>query len=236
VQYVLNDGIIEGSKEYNKDKYIMNANPADSSPLFPSWNGPGQAFYKVREAVLAPTTFFESNDEGTLAVRYVVRPKDTSKTILQIDALFVESFRHTVHPSDGSVESAEYQDIQNRVDAIELDKKQTRDAEKHRQEELARQSLERKKQLEEAAELAAAEGSSDNLEEQVANLRHRVERVVKAPGGDLKSAPFHSATTLKALAPGSDVVILIVTPYWYGIETEDGQHGWVNHSQLEPVP
>ena len=236
VQTVINDGIIEGSKEYLKDKYIMNASPADSSSLLPAPNGPGQVFYKVRKAVLAPTHFFESNDEGTLAIRYVVQSKDATRTILQIDAVFVEDFRHTEHPSDGSVESAEYQDVQSRIDAIELDKKQTQDAQKHREEELARQSLEQKKRLEDAAALAAAEGSSDNLEQQVANLRHQLERVIKAPGADLKSAPFHTATTLKALQPGSDVVILIVTPYWYGVETEDGQHGWINHSQLELLP
>lgn len=236
VQFVLNDGIIDGSKEYNKDKFIMNASPADSSPLFAPWTGPGQVFYKVREAVLAPANFYESTDEGTLAVRYVVKPKDASRSILQIDAVFVEDFRRTVHPSNGSVETAEYQAIQNRVDAVELDRKQTRDAEKHRQEQLAQQSLEQKKKLEEEAELAAAEGSSDNLEQHVANLRHQVERVIKASGANLKSAPFHSATTLKALAPGSDVVILVVTPYWYGVETEDGQHGWIHRSQLEPLP
>ena len=235
-QAVVNDGVIDGSKEYLKDKNIMNATPANTSALFPSWNGPGKVFYKVREGVLAPTNFRDSSDQGTLAVRYVVQSKDASRTVLQIDAVFVEDFRHTVHPSDGSVESAEYQDIQSRVDAIELDKKQTQDAEKHRQEELARQSLEQKKELDEAAALIAAEGSSDTLEQQVANLRHQVERVIKAPGANLKSAPFHSATTLKAVAAGSDVVILIVTPYWYGVETEDGQHGWIHRSQLEPLP
>jgi len=236
VQAVVSDGIIEGSKEYLKDKYIDKADPADSSPLFPTWNEPGKVFYKVREKVLAPAGFWESNDEGTLAVRYVVQSRDATRTILRIDAVFYEDFRRIVHPSDGSVESAEYRNIQDRVDAIELDKKQTKDAEKHRQEELAKQALEQRKELEEAAALSAAEGSSDSLEVQVANLRHQVERVIKPPGADLKSAPFQSATTLKALTPGADVVILIVTPYWYGVETEEGEHGWIHHSQLEPLP
>jgi hypothetical protein len=31
------------------------------------------------------------------------------------------------------------------------------------------------------------------------------------------------------------VVILIVTPYWYGIETEDGLHGWLHREQLGPI-
>lgn len=236
VQSVVNDSIIQGSKEYSKDKFIEKADAADSSPLFPAWAGPGKVFYKVREKVLAPTNFKESNDEGTLAVRYVVESKDDTRTILTINAVFEENFRRVVHASNGSVETAEYQDIQDRVDAIQLERKKTQDAEKHREEELARQSLEQKKELEDAAALAAAEGSSENLEQHVASLRHQLERVIKPPGADLKSAPFHTATTVKSLPAGGDVVILVVTPYWYGIETEDGQHGWIHHSQLEPLP
>jgi hypothetical protein len=235
VQAVVNDGMIEGSKEYIKDKFIDKADSADSSPLFPAWDGPGKIFYKVREKVLAPTNFKESNDEGTVAVRYVVQSKDASRTILRIDAIFVENFRRVAHPSNGSVESAEYRNIQDRVDVIELDKKETADAERHREEELAKRSLEQKNELDEAAALAAAEGSSDKLEQHVQNLRHQLERLIKAPGGELKAAPFHTATTLKALPAGSDVVILVVTSYWYGVETEDGQHGWIHRSQLEPL-
>jgi hypothetical protein len=41
---------------------------------------------------------------------------------------------------------------------------------------------------------------------------------------------------LKSLDAGAEVVIIIVTPYWSGVETEDGQHGWVHHEQLEPLP
>jgi len=67
-------------------------------------------------------------------------------------------------------------------------------------------------------------------------LREQLERVVKAPGAELKSAPFHTSSTVKALDPGSEVIILISTPYWFGVETEDGAHGWVNHNQLEPLP
>jgi hypothetical protein len=63
-----------------------------------------------------------------------------------------------------------------------------------------------------------------------------VELIVKAPGAQLKSAPFHSATNLKTLNAGSEVVILIATPYWYGVETEDGEHGWINHTQVESLP
>jgi hypothetical protein len=236
VDAIVNNGIIQGSKEYNKDKYIENASAATSSPLFPEWKEPGKVYYKVRTGVLAPLNFKESKDEGTLAVRYVVQSKDASKTILRIDAVFVEDFHRTVHTSDGSVESAECQDVENQIDAVAAEKKQSQELEKQRLEKMAGQELERKRLANEASALAAAQSSAQTLDQRLAYLRHQAERVIKAPGGQLKSAPFHSATNVKSLEGGAEVVILIVTPYWYGVETTDGQHGWINRGQLEPLP
>jgi len=236
VDDVINDGVIQGSNEYIKDKFVEKAESATSSPLFPKWTEPGKVFYKVRTKVLAPSNFKESNDEGTLAVRYIVQSKGPMQTILRIDAVFVEDFRRVVHPSNGMVESAEYKDIQDHVDALELEKKQAAESERHRQEKLATQALERKREQDEASALATAQTSAETVQQHVQRLRQQVERVVKAPGAQLKSAPFHSATNLKELDPGAEVVILIVSPYWYGVETEDGQHGWINREQLEPLP
>jgi len=236
VEAVVEDGVIKGSFEYNKDKYIEHASSAESSPLFPQWTDPGKVFYKVRAKVLAPANFKETADEGTLAVRYVVQSRDASRTILRIDAVFAEDFRRTVHPSDGSVEGAEYKDIQDQVDALELQKTQAQQGEKQRQEELARRALEHKNEEDEAAALAAAETSVQGLEQHVRDLRREAERVIKAPGAQLKSAPFHTASNLKSLDTGTEVVIVVATPYWYGVETEDGQHGWIHHEQLEPLP
>ncbi len=236
VEAIIDNGIIQGSFEYNKDKYIEHASSATSSPLFPEWKNPGKVFYKVREKVLAPANFKETRDEGTLAVRYVVQSRDATRTILRIDAVFVEDFRRTVHPSDGNVESAEFRDIQDHVDALELQKSQAQEGEKHRQEELARQALERKSEEDEAVALASAQTSAQSLEQHVHDLRRQAERVIKAPGAQLKSAPFHTASNLKSLETGTEVVIVIATPYWYGVETEDGQHGWIHHDQLEPLP
>ena len=148
----------------------------------------------------------------------------------------MEDFRHTVHPSDGSVENAECQDIQTRVDAVEAEKKQAGERERQRQEKTAKELDERKKETEEASALTAAQSSAQTFDQRVELLRRQAERVVKAPGGPLKSAPFQSAKNVKTLEAGAEVVILVVTPYWYGVETTDGQHGWLNHSQLEPLP
>jgi hypothetical protein len=74
------------------------------------------------------------------------------------------------------------------------------------------------------------------LEQHIQELRRQAERVIKAPGAQLKSAPFHTASNLKSLDAGAEVVIVVATPYWFGVETEDGQHGWIRHDQLEPLP
>jgi len=67
-------------------------------------------------------------------------------------------------------------------------------------------------------------------------MRHEVERRVKAPGADLKAAPFRAAANVKILAAYTEVVIMIVTPHWYGVETPDGRRGWMPADQLETLP
>jgi polyhydroxyalkanoate synthesis regulator phasin len=189
---------------------------------------------------------------------------------LRVDALFEEDFRHTVHQSNGSVESSEYKDIQEHLEAIEVMKKQTVEAEKERQEQLEKkQNLAMRTDAPTVTALqsapqtvpqamenrrdAASQGgtkqsvgqtlssqsvpgqtlSGQTLEEHVKDLRQQVERLVKAPGAPLKSAPFHTASTLQSLTTGTEVLILITTPYWLGVETHEGQHGWILRDQLE---
>jgi hypothetical protein len=266
VEDVAQNTIIRGTKEYNKDDYVAGAVAATSTPTFPAWTEGGKVFYKVRKQALDPRNFKDSGDVGTLAVRYVVQPQGGKNTVLRIDAVFVEDFRHRVHQSNGSVESAEYKDIHDRLDAVELMKKETAEAEEAKRERLAKQNssvggdtaglsappaaaknIERaaseSTQGESAPKLPAMplssttyDESAESLEQHVGELRRQVERLVKKPGAPLKSAPFHTASTLKSLEPGVEVLILISTPYWYGIETHDGQHGWIRRDQLEQLP
>ncbi len=234
---VADDGIIQGTREYNKDENISGASSAASTPVYPAWTGPGKAFYKVRAEALDPRNFKEGGDVGTLAVRYIVQTAGPAKTTLRIDAVFVEDFRRTVHPSNGMVESSEYKDITDRLDQMHLRQKETDEAAKKRDQDVAQsEPLRTPSDHNGASRLAAAQVSSHTLEQHVQDLRHQVERRVVASGAALKSAPFHTASTLKPLIPGTEVVILIVTPYWYGIETKDGQHGWLFHDQVEALP
>ena len=235
VQDVVADGIIQGSQEYNKDEYISGAQAADSTPVFPTWSGPGRVFYKVRQNALDPRNFKDSGDSGTLAVRYVVQPADEKNSILKIDAVFVDDFHRRVHQSNGSVETAEYAAIQDHLATMHLQKQHAAQEEEHKRQELAAKDVEQRREQEQQ-EAAVAQKPDESVQQHVENLRHEVERVVKSAGAQLKSAPFHSASSLKSLAAGSQVVILVSTRYWYGVETESGEHGWVHHSQLGTLP
>ena len=301
VQDIAQNGIIRGTKEYNKDEYVGGATEAASTRAFPTWTEGGKVFYKVRLQAIDPRNFKDSGDVGTLAVRYVLKPQGDKNTVLRINAVFVEDFRHTVHASDGSVESSEYKDIHDHLDAIELMQAQTVEAEKEREQQLLKKqgqataggsSSSRPSPAAGdvtadnrvtsdgggASQPAAAEGATQNpeqspvqnpaqsavqvtrsepppipdqaaaqtlgqpnleqqtLEQHLQDLRHRVERLVKAPGAPLKSAPFHTASTLSALPTGTELLILISTQYWYGVETREGQHGWISRDEVEPLP
>jgi hypothetical protein len=260
VEDVAQNTIIRGTKEYNKDEYITGAVAATSTPVFPEWTEGGKVFYKVRKQALDPRNFKDSGDVGTLAVRYVVQVQGFQNTVLRIDAVFVEDFRRSVHLSNGSVESNEYKDIRERLDAIELMKKENAAAQEAKQERLAKEnfglgsdkvllstppaeSSDEDAKRERVLQSSAMPGASSapdppaaSLEQRVADLRRQVGRLVRKPGAPLKSAPFHTASTLKSLEPGAEVLIQIATPYWYGVETRDGQHGWIRSDQLEQVP
>jgi polyhydroxyalkanoate synthesis regulator phasin len=259
VEDVAQNTIIRGTKEYDKDEYVKGAVEAASTPVFPPWTEGGKVFYKVRKNALDPRNFKNSGDLGTLAVRYVVQVQGFENTVLRIDAVFVEDIRHTVHLSNGSVESNEYNDIHERLDAVELMKKEDAEALRVKQDRLAKEnfglgsdtvvlstpppetsaeSTRGKSPTERSMrdQADSADQPAQSLEQRVAELHRQVERLVKKPGAPLKSAPFHTASTLKSLDPGVEVLIQIATPYWYGVETHDGQHGWIQRDQLEPAP
>ena len=249
VQDIVQNGIIRGTKEYSKDEYVSGATAAASTRAFAEWTEGGKVFYKVRLKALDPMNFKDSSDVGTLAVRYVVQPQDDKHTVLRIDARFVEDFRHIAHASNGSVEGAEYKDIHDGLESIELMKAQTAEAEKGKREQAARQEPalrdEAASPLPPPVAPAAAEStpvaantpaSPVTLEQHVKDLRRQVQRIVKAPGAPLKSAPFHTASTLQSLPSGTAVLIVISTPYWLGVETHEGQHGWILRDDLELLP
>jgi hypothetical protein len=181
----------------------------------------------------------------------VVQAQGDKNTVLRIDARFVEDFRHSSHPSNGSVESAEYKDIHDHIESMELMNAQTVEAEKEKRERSAKpQSAPRTTETQASVTPASpSTGASPDvptqggaapaprtLEQHVQELRRQVQRVVKAPGAPLQSAPFRTATTLQSLRTGTEVLIVVSTPYWFGVETHEGQHGWILRDELEPAP
>lgn len=258
VEEVVQNGLIRGTKEYNKDEFVSGATPAASTRVFPTWTEGGKVFYKVRLKALDPRNFKDSGDVGTLAVRYVVQPQGEKNTVLHIDARFAEDFRHSSHPSNGSVESAEYKDIHDHLEALELMNAQTAEAQREKQERSAKQQNQAPPQsssqisTESSSTVAVtsptninaidapptpdAQTAPQSLEQRVHDLRQQVQRLVKAPGAPLQSGPFHTATTLQSLPAGTEVLIVVSTPYWFGVETHEGQHGWILRDELEQIP
>jgi len=233
---VLEDRIIHGTHVFDKEPTLTGATVVASTPLFEPWPGPGRVFYKIRKDVVAPRHFRESEDMGTIAVRYVVTRADQDRTRIRIDAIFVETARRRLHPSDGTVESSEFKVIQEHLQAIQFAAQEAADAKRRLESaDLVRQTVIRQRE-DETTRLAAAQSSVQDLEQRMSALRHEVERRVKAPGAELKAAPFRAAAKVKTLAAYTEVVIVIVTPHWYGVETPDGQRGWMPTDQLETLP
>lgn len=233
---VVGDKIIHGTLVFEKEPILTGAEAVDSTPLFDPWQGAGEVYFKIRKNAIAPRHFLESGDQGTIAVRFVIIPVDADRTRVKIDALYQESGHRVVHASDGTVEKSEMKEIKDQLEALEEAAAQAADARRRETSaELVRQSLIRQHE-DESTRFKNAESTQKDLEQQVSALHHELERRVKAPGADLKAAPFQSAASLKTLSAFTDVVILIVTPHWLGVETPEGQRGWLPQERLEQLP
>jgi hypothetical protein len=233
---LLQDETIHGTNIFDKERMLTGAKVVPQTPLFERWKGPGSAYYKIRTEAIAPRHFLDSADQGTVAVRYIVTSVDENRTRLRIDAIFVETSHRTVHPSDGTVESSEFKVFQERLQTIQFSEQEALDVKRRRDSiDLARRTLALQHE-DESTRLSAAESSNQDLEQRIHSLRQQIQRRVKAPGADLKSAPFHSAANVMSLSAYTDVVIVIVTPRWYGVETPDGQRGWLPVNRLEALP
>ena len=224
------NGTVSGSGEYEKDSSIKGAQAGDYGQPFGAWSGPGQALYKTRVGALSPSHFVDSNDSGAVTVRYIVQSVNAGSTRVTIDAVFVESARHRWHPSDGSVETAEFAQIQQRLRFQEEQKR----AAKMREEA---EELDRMQQLanDEKRELDGLLADVAGLEQRAQGLRReRLARVKSV--SQLKAAPFSTADPLRTLPQGEVVHVLISTAHWCQVRDNQGREGWVSHPALEAVP
>jgi hypothetical protein len=263
---VAHSGSIKGTFEYRDEEQLNNAQFQEKSQLFPAWTDPGKVFFKVRTKALSPSHFLNSNDVGTVAVRYVVQERGPNSTRLFIDAVFVENARHHGHPSDGYVETCEFGEIGKRLkDRAQL---QTQVAAGQQfspgQESSSRpdagqesvppvQALKSESAPSEVVDpaktgdlqraigeqrslLAADHATLEKLEAQARQLRASEFVRVKADRAELKALPYAHARVVEALKRGQEVTVLAKSAYWYQVRSEDGQEGWLSHSLLELRP
>ena len=236
VKQVTQDQIVHGTYSYEKERILYGAHSADAAHVFGVWKGQGTVFYKVANNVLAPRYFKDTGDIGTISVRYVVQDAGPAEAILQIDAVFVDA-RTIHHPSLGNVEAAEYAAIQEHLRNMQSRRAQAEQRAAFDSKPLtARPPTQPQATPTSGPSVPAEQFTVPEMRKHVEALRHQVELRVKDGGAQLKSSPFHSAATLETLPAQSDVLIVILSPYWYGVETEDGHRGWVHHAQLEPLP
>jgi hypothetical protein len=236
LENIVNDTEIHGTNVYDKDQTLGGAEAEKTSKAFADWAGGGRVYFKTAFNALSPRNFKDSEDQGTVTVRYVLNNEGPNRFRIQIDAVFVETARRTVHPSLGLVESSEFKEIAERLKAIQLQTQRDSNSRARIDAEIAAKEELLARRQAESTKLAAAEASAQDLVARMQELRHQVERRVGQAGAKVKSAPFEGAATLETLKQSTDVVVLILTPYWFGVETSDGHRGWIRKEQLEPLP
>jgi hypothetical protein len=236
VASIANDPVVYGTYSYEKEKQLKGAKPATSVKVFGDSPTDAKVFFKVLENVLAPRHFKETADLGTIYLRYIVQGTGSGTTAIHIDALYVEKNRRQQHRSDGTVEESEFQAIKDRLEKTQSDAKAIDQmAEKHSP-AAAPISTEFSSNASAAEPLGTALSSADELQEHVTDLKHRVEMRTTAGGAALKAAPYRTAATLQPLPAQAELLVVVLTKYWYGVETIDGHRGWVHRSQVEPLP
>jgi hypothetical protein len=189
----------------------------------------------VLHNALAPRHFKDAADVGTLTVRYVVQGVEPNKTRVQIDAAFVEDGNHKAHASDTTVETSEFADIQSHILEIQKQEQQTAELNQRRK-ALVETREAAKERNDELARLNESETSLTSLQHQVDELHRKIEVRVKSDAIDLKAAPFNRAAKLSSIPGHSELLVEIITDYWYGVETVEGHRGWVRQDQVEPLP
>ena len=91
-------------------------------------------------------------------------------------------------------------EVKERLETAQEAAQEAADAKRRKESaEVMHQSYVRQRE-DENSRLNDAQAAEKQMEELVKSLRHELERRVKAPGTDLKAAPFQSAATLKPLS------------------------------------
>ncbi|PYV96254.1 MAG: hypothetical protein DMG89_18350 [Acidobacteria bacterium] len=235
VREVVNDGIIRGTFQYKGTSELEGAQSAQTSDAFPRWTEGGMVLYKLRPHTLSPAHFYESADEGTVVVRYVVQPLTPTGIRLRIDAIFQEDSRHHSHASDGAVENSEFEAVSAKIQEAEQREVRSK-AESARVEQQQRLEELQSELDRETAELKAAVEKQQQLEQKVQALEHTKPARVRTATADLKVAPYTEAKTVELLSKDTSVAVLAQVSSWYRVQSNDGKQGWVYQLMLEIAP
>jgi len=235
VQQITNDGIIRGTFQYKGTEQLDGAESANSSSSFCSCTGQGKVLYKIRPHTLSPQHFYQSNDEGTVTVRYIVEPLPPSGTRLRIDAVFVEATLRKRHASDGQVENSEFEAVSAKMQDLEEADAKGREKLLHDQQQ--RQLEELQAQLDqETTQLMEVTAKEQQLEHQMQQQQSLHTARVKSASADLKAEPYNKSKTMRLLSQGDQLTVLVETPAWLRVQTASGEQGWVYRLMLEVTP
>ena len=250
VEDVARSGTIQGTFEYTGDQHLEGAHFDENSRLFRTWPGNGKVFFKVRNKTLAPKHFINSNDVGTVAVRYIVQDNSNNSTRLVIDAVFVENARHHGHPSDGYVETCEFAEIGKRLN--QFDQREALRASGREFSPTQESSSQAENALEptdssatadiwraisdQKSQLAADTAKLKQLEAQAHKIQAAEFVRIRAERVELRASPYSHARIVESLKQGQEVTVLAKSAYWCRVRAEDGQEGWAQYSALEVQP
>jgi hypothetical protein len=234
VREVTADGTIRGTSQYKGTTELDGAIPAKTSTAFHGSDG-GTALYKVRPDALSPEHFYESNDKGTVTVRYIIQSLGPKSTRLRIDAVFIEDSLRRSHASDGVPENAEFLVISDRLKDIEDRERQQRvDAATDLQQQKLSKLQDELDQ--ERTQLKAVTARQEQVQSQIQQLQSGRPGQIRTGSADLKAAPYNSSSTLQSLAQGDTVTVLLETRSWYRVQASNGQQGWIYRLMLEVAP
>jgi hypothetical protein len=251
VEDVARSSTIQGTFEYAGDQQLEGARFAENSLLFPTWSGNGKVFFKLRNKTLAPKHFINSNDVGTVAIRYIVQDNGNHSTRLVIDAVFLENAGHQAHASDGYVETCEFAEIGKRLN--QFDEREALRASGHEFSPNRESSSQPDKApdvatdsnatsdiqraiSEQKFQLAADAAKLKELESQAQRIRAAEFVRIRAERVELRASPYSRAPIVEALRQGQEVTILTKSAHWCRVRSDDGQEGWAPYSTLEIQP
>ena len=220
-----------------KSHVLTGAEAVNSTPLFEPWYGPGEVYYKIRDEAIAPRHFLDSTRSGHYRCSLCHHPghgrphsRQGGRRLYRVRPQNDSSFRRHRRKKRNERNQGRPRFLaagrhgRGRCSPPRHERR-TRSPELHPPTRGRIQSTQpRASQRKRNGTGHCFPAPRTRAPRQ--GTRCRFERLL----------PFQSAATLKTLPAHAEVVILIVTPHWLGIETPEGQRGWLPVEQLEPLP